>query len=673
MKKLLNNRGSALFMVLSIMTVLIIAATAVYFVMWSNQTTAQTHYEGEQAYQTAHSVSNAVSDYIDSYLTGLSTSELPVLHTKLADSPNKLVTQMIKMGEGASISTQNGSLDTLISLNDYGMGEYSVTITKKDYLSTDEETRHTFEIRTTAEVNGETAEIVEYKYISTGPVEYFSRLFTSTGKSDKDAFLGAQSVLTPLYFENDFSSFSGKIKSDLISSGSLSLNYSSGMETIFEESSDIYVANNLFVGSSSNKLLERGGNVYVGGDFIGKGHDIGADKMYIVGDMNWSNSANGTSGTEEIFVNGDLVLDNVSQIQNCTIYVNGDVTVKNSFGSGAGNLTIKYKGNLSTENIDQKYTNAESGNCIFVPDAAPWDPQEVSAEIAAETARNNYAKWDAEDACKNSTGFIAQSHTLTEINGLSAKLYSSNAGNSRVVINTQSGETTYVYLQPDGNGNFQFTGEDSQVLINGSGSVVFVLPENANFVQPSKSYVGHVGWLSQVNSNYTIEFFNSYNEIDGQKRLVNTPSIQLNESTANTLKGVINEETGLIKEPYLGSIHNNVFLVSAGEENIIDFSGSMSAFMGFVYARDSIFQMTQDAKFGIGGGVIAGSYDFGNANTSTALYLLPYDYTKGYPDASTDVQKKSSEYMRELMGSNAQQDGNSKENELKAYGTITYK
>ena len=62
---LTNKKGSVLFLVLAIMTILIIAASAAYYMVLSNRGSVEARRKDEQSYQTAISVNNGVSDYID--------------------------------------------------------------------------------------------------------------------------------------------------------------------------------------------------------------------------------------------------------------------------------------------------------------------------------------------------------------------------------------------------------------------------------------------------------------------------------------------------------------------------------------------------------------------------------------------------------------------------------
>ena len=60
LRKYLSNRGSALFMVLSTMTALLISCTAMYFSVVSSRSTQYAVFYQQQSYQSATSLADAV-------------------------------------------------------------------------------------------------------------------------------------------------------------------------------------------------------------------------------------------------------------------------------------------------------------------------------------------------------------------------------------------------------------------------------------------------------------------------------------------------------------------------------------------------------------------------------------------------------------------------------------
>ena len=74
MKKLLNKKGSVLFLVVVVMSILIVAASATFYIVNNQHSSVNVRYSSEQSYQTAVSVSDTVSKYIDGYLEAISKS-----------------------------------------------------------------------------------------------------------------------------------------------------------------------------------------------------------------------------------------------------------------------------------------------------------------------------------------------------------------------------------------------------------------------------------------------------------------------------------------------------------------------------------------------------------------------------------------------------------------------
>ena len=181
MKKLLNKKGSVLFLVVVVMSILIIAASATFYVVNNQRSSVTVRYSSEQSYQTALSVSDTVSKYIDGYLEAIAASGNEF---RLSDYPDTLIGKMMNLTIGSS-----SDITSSIDLSDDNMGKATVTITKKKQIpdpSNPENTAHVFEISTKSEYNGETIEITEVKQIVSGPTNYFTRFLTSTGHRPED-------------------------------------------------------------------------------------------------------------------------------------------------------------------------------------------------------------------------------------------------------------------------------------------------------------------------------------------------------------------------------------------------------------------------------------------------------------------------------------------------------
>ena len=173
MKKLLNKRGSVLFLVVVVMALLLIAASATYYVVRNQHASANTHYNSEQSYQTAYSV----SEQMETYLTKLQTE----ISQNQSVYNNSLFAKMMAMKDGDKITS-----DT-VDLTSYGLGDFYVEITRAEGSGDSE---GVFKITTYSDVNGETVAITQVWKIVLSPsqTKYFTRFLTSTGYRDEDVY-----------------------------------------------------------------------------------------------------------------------------------------------------------------------------------------------------------------------------------------------------------------------------------------------------------------------------------------------------------------------------------------------------------------------------------------------------------------------------------------------------
>ena len=202
MKRLLNKKGSVLFLVVVVMSILIIAASATFYIVNNQRSSANVRYSSEQSYQTAVSVSDTVSKYIDGYLEAISKSG-----KDLSAYSDTLIGKMMKLTVGGS-----SDITSNIDFTDYNMGEAKVTITKTKQIQSPanpENTSHIFEVTTKSDYNGETIAVTEVKEIVTGPSDYFTRFLTSTGNRPEDVVFQCGELYSDAYFENDYTDFGG--------------------------------------------------------------------------------------------------------------------------------------------------------------------------------------------------------------------------------------------------------------------------------------------------------------------------------------------------------------------------------------------------------------------------------------------------------------------------------
>lgn len=385
MRRLLDKRGSVLFLVVVVMSILIIAASATYYIVNNQHSSVNVRYSSEQSYQTAVSVSKTVSDYIDGYISALCKSG-----KEMGKYKNTLVGKMLSMSTGTT-----NDITSSIPL-DAGMGTAKVTIRKAKTTKKGDDTIHIFEITTDSVVNGEVVSITQVKEIVVGPTEYFTRFLTSTGYHQEDVSITANEIISAAFFENEFTRLANAVMNDSIySSGT----FSNDGITFNAPTKEIVIAENFYNNGWGNPLTC--GKVYVGGN-MESNSSITASGIYILGDLTLNQDQSGAT----FYVNGDLYLNNV-KTQGCIFYVNGSVYFNNIQKAQGKFYVLKNVviNNWVSNNVEEcKYggsmigTTSASGftqdTGITTPPFA--DAADKASYISTVTGKQKYDKWDAE-------------------------------------------------------------------------------------------------------------------------------------------------------------------------------------------------------------------------------------------------------------------------------------
>ena len=424
MKKILNKRGSVLFLVVVIMAILVVAASATYYVLSNQHASAETHYSSEQSYQTAYSVSDTIKRYFTEY--------------------NKKIASKEATFEGSIFEKMWDSVVPLTAakdLREFGLGEFDITIEKTGTEvdpSTNSETR-TFDITVLADTNGETTKLTQVWTItlSEEETEYYTRFLTSTGEDTKgrDVRIGAQNIYGETYFENNYTSLSNAwLHRSLYCLGTL-VDIETGI--VFKNAMDkeMVIAGNYYNDTAGGKELAVN-RVLVGNDFFNNNKPINSNVVYVCGDLFWNANQSSTDATffvqedchlnsqigtdSVIYVGGDLYIgdDLKDSWDNCgTFYVDGNVYIK----GGNGNVkNVFYTGTFTDEvgiASDRKSRFIGAGEPGFVSfdietelnkkaietqDAYP-DTNDVFADwmdvvryISNNTAKGSYQDWNAE-------------------------------------------------------------------------------------------------------------------------------------------------------------------------------------------------------------------------------------------------------------------------------------
>ena len=333
--RLKSGKGSILFFIIAIMSVMIVLASAVYYSMIASRKQVEIRYGSEQSYQSAVSLNDIVTDYLNANSENAFVEAIINLDPD-NESKNKLITTGSEEGGFAELAA--------------GLGDYKVTITKLSGDSGDE--KHVIKIEAEVVVDGESSVVTSIGEFTLSSKPYsFDRFFTSTGYAPNDVVMSGMNVTSTMYLDNEYSqigsSQSGNaginIKAEVICAGTLSINNapinSNGTETF-----DITVGNNLIMTYNGGQggMNLNGGRIRVGGNLIqGTAFNYKNDTdVYVVGDFISGRPSDDNNC--EIYVNGDAAFFG-NETYRGKVYVNGDVFIDKEVNTGdkfPGGITV---------------------------------------------------------------------------------------------------------------------------------------------------------------------------------------------------------------------------------------------------------------------------------------------------------------------------------------------
>lgn len=658
--RLRNKNGSVLFLVVMVMSLLVIAASATFYIVNNQRNAVTVKYSSEQSYQWATSVSKTVSSYIDGYANKLRGCDVNAIS-------DNILKKIIDLPKDKSF---NADLDLI-----QGSGsdkDVIISVTKLKIDETDDGVIHTYAISSTSKVNGETVTVTEYKTLIIKdyvPIaEPFTRFLTSTGYRPENCFLEAKEILTETYFENEYTCLGepNQLNSSTYIRGTLSdrgINYpidglSSGTEVV--------VSQNFYIETDHNRSVTAD-KIYVGGDMSSTRYFV-ANEVYVLGNLHLELNAsldNG-SGDRIFYVNGDCTVDGV-HTKGATFYVNGNLYIK---GEKRDQGKFYVKGNI----IDYNGSSFEEKNTVSSQPFTDEKIEEIKNHIYEKTSKQNYQTWDAEKYFDKN---YKEAPTITpgagsETSGSVCTIKQScvlqqasdswgDKNNEHIILIDASDNEIFIKLQPSGSSkSFYFysplEGENVDVIIKGTHPVVFIIPDGVDFV--NNGFIGHGDLVykmaydqsndeektaikASAGSNYTDKIVNyiknnniknvakTYFKTENKNILANL----ITTTTDNAGKRIvpIYDKNKFTEAGITPNIHNNIFLVTSGKENTIYFdtiNKETFCFCGFVYAPNTVLSFKgTDKNIALIGGMITGSYTFTNREAEVA-FLAPYDYYK---------------------------------------------
>jgi len=315
--RLKKGKGSVLFLVVAIMSVMVILASAVYYSVTAARKQVEVKYDSQQAYQSALALNDLVIDFIN------------------IKNDDAFVKSIIDLNQNESLVTKSGD-GTGFSELAGGLGNYKVTVKKVKGDASDE--IHVLEIEVDIDVNGEKSTIstVGEFQVKTKPYN-FDRFFTSTGYAPKDViFKNMKNENETIYLDNEYTQFGGADAGDvttksaeLISAGTVRFESPSMVQT-----TGLTIGNNCYVfghNGFSFPIARIGGTTML----LTSAGNLGGGPMYILGDFYSAHQAS----NEAIYVNGDMVYTNQNN-PGKKIYVNGDLFIHSGNNPNSGDFVV---------------------------------------------------------------------------------------------------------------------------------------------------------------------------------------------------------------------------------------------------------------------------------------------------------------------------------------------
>ncbi len=331
-KTLLNvkkSKGSVLFLVVAIMSVMVILASALYYSLSTARRQVEVKYESQQAYQSALALNDLVVNFIN------------------IKNDDAFVQAIIDLNQNESLVTKSDDGSGFSELAG-GLGNYKVTVNKVKGEPKDE--IHVLEIEVSIDVNGENSTIStigEFK-VKSKPYN-FDRFFTSTGYAPNDViFKNMKNTGETIYLDNEYTQFGGSDANDvttaqaeLISAGTVRFESPSMVQD-----TELTIGNNCYIYGQNGftfPIARIGGTVMA----LSSGGSIGGGPMYVLGDLYTSRQSIGTVA----YVNGDMYYANSNEPSHM-IYVNGDLFFAKDCMPNSGKFAVG--GNIYCYGDDDK-------------------------------------------------------------------------------------------------------------------------------------------------------------------------------------------------------------------------------------------------------------------------------------------------------------------------------
>lgn len=533
LRKYVSNRGSALFMVISTMTALMISCMAMYFSVISSRSTQYAIFNQQQSKQVSMSINDAV-------LAGMMDGQLQYLFDEMG-----------KLNVGEKLTTDANGFAEFggdKAPDDY-LGAYRMEITR---LEDSDGGAYVFDIVVTSSLNGANSiyhNIIEYSPPSGGGKPTGdSEIFTAAGYVPNDVHVGGGRYLADMFFDNEMTYIAGYETSgtdfvftgNVTSSGSVRV----GKAPVFKIEADAdrtWAVRNKFEIFSGGVQFKAGYKniVLVGGDLV-------------LGAYNGNPAA---IFNADVYVLGDLVLqagDTADSNAGARFFVDGNVKYEPSTAWGKGSYypdfsNLWLNGSIVPhENTDMhiKKDSQGSWNSVAGKDGI-LTVNEMIDKLGSRTESKTFYKWEINDNTTKygSDGYVAEldkksskyneqvldfTHRPTiafnyeDTKGVVIKdtkldcaiwemMPSGSAANLTVLVDTGESEDNIFTIRVmanrdiDGDGklesfcwrptNYTGYGNNFNIIVKGRGSLVIDVPEGVVYQDETQNRTLHYGWF----------------------------------------------------------------------------------------------------------------------------------------------------------------------------------
>lgn len=517
-RKYISRRGSALFMVLSVMTALIVTCLAMYFSVVSSRKTQYAIFNQQQTYQSALSLN-------ESMLAGI------IARTDDAEKSGftALAEAIDKMSVGETITTKGNdykSFDPAAGTKEDGnqVGAYMAEIT---FLNDDTEGR-LFDIATTTMLNGTETTVHQYVVIPAGssPSDPPNRplpLFVASGLIPTSPSLNGGYMYSDVFYDSEYTQFMPYGQQG----------DSNGGRNELKTMGNVYAAGSLIVNFN---VSEADGKNHI--HINAKPHDWVIRKDLIM--TNEINAVNFSDGVDNcVYVGGDCIFKSDSKgFNNCEIYVLGNLKIEPGAKIGS-NVTIHVYGtvdgsvsgtNVSVDNSVGDYNTLANYIEYYTQDLKfyNWDSRYesipgIDTEVTAHfvqtpgTPAAQFVWSESNQGCtiKGVSGFGGTTGGNVDYNNATDVGY-------KLVIDTGNDPNNVYTIRLkgylDGGKTFSWCPNYGDyatwVIVKGKGSVVFEVPDGITYENRSyKTNVMHLNWATSR--------FGSQGDRDQIKNLIN--------------------------------------------------------------------------------------------------------------------------------------------------------